>query len=207
VKKFVYILLLTVVLGFTLKQHQQLPTELDVTSFTAEYLNISYKDAQIEQLLFVSVKYQRMYLIRYGHIVSEYSISTSKFGVGNKMYSQKTPTGIHWIKKKMGRRTPVNGILKGGGYTGEIADIEYQPITTNRDLITSRVLWLEGMEWGINHGGNNDSYNRKIYIHGTHEEGLIGKPASHGCIRMKNHDVTELYDLVEKGLYVLILNV
>ena len=63
------------------------------------------------------------------------------------------------------------------------------------------------MEWGINHGGANDSYKRKIYIHGTQEEGLIGKPASHGCIRMRNNDVTELYDLVKKGLYVLILNV
>lgn len=194
-------------LGFTLKQKKRFPTELDITLFTAEYLNTLYKDAKIEELLFVSIKYQKMYLIRFGNIVSEYSISTSKYGVGNKMYSQKTPTGIHWIKNKMGRRAPLNGILKGGGYTGEIANIEYLPISTKRDLITSRVLWLEGMEWGINHGGNNDSYKRKIYIHGTQEEGLIGKPASHGCIRMKNNDITELYDLVKKGLYVLILNV
>ncbi len=206
-KKYFFILAITTVLGFTQKQNRRLPTELDITSFTSEYLNTSYKHAQIEQLLFVSVKHQRMYLIRYGHIVSEYDISTSKYGVGNKMYSQKTPTGVHWIKKKMGRRTPVNGILKGGAYTGEIADMEYLPVSTDRDLVTTRVLWLEGMEWGVNHGGNKDSYNRKIYIHGTHEEGLIGTPASHGCIRMRNHDVTELYDLVEKGLYVLILNV
>jgi len=148
-----------------------------------------------------------MYLIRYGNIVSDYSISSSKYGVGNKINSQKTPIGIHWIKNKMGRRTPVNGILKGGSYTGEIAEIEYDATPTNNNLVTSRVLWLEGLEWDINHGGKVDSYNRKIYIHGTPEEGLIGTPASHGCIRMKNSDITELYDLVEKGLYVLILNV
>ena len=205
--KYLYIIVITMFLGFTLKQNKRFPSELDVTLFTTEYLNTLYKEINIEQLLFVSIKYQRMYLIRYGNIVSEYSISTSKYGIGNKMYSQKTPTGIHWIKRKMGRRAPINGILKGGAYTGEIANIEHLPISTNRDLITSRVLWLEGMEWGINHGGANDSYKRKIYIHGTQEEGLIGKPASHGCIRMRNNDVTELYDLVKKGLYVLILNV
>ena len=194
-------------LGFTPKQNKRFPSELDVTLFTAEYLNTFYKEANIEQLLFVSIKHQRMYLIRYGNIVSEYSISSSKYGVGNKMNSQKTPTGIHWIKKKMGRRAPVNGVLRCGAYTGEIAKIENLPVPTNRNLVTSRVLWLEGMEWGINHGGANDSYKRKIYIHGTQEEGLIGKPASHGCIRMKNNDIKELYDLVKKGLHVLILNV
>jgi hypothetical protein len=180
VKKYFYILVIGMVLGFTQNQKRYYPSELDVTSFTKEYLQSSYKGAQIEQLIFISVKYQKMYLIRYGHVVSEYNVSTSKFGVGNKMHSQKTPTGVHWIKKKMGRRTPVNGILKGGGYTGEVAEIEYLPVATNRDLVTSRVLWLEGMEWGINHGGNKDSFNRKIYIHGTHEEGIIGQPASHG---------------------------
>ena len=91
-------------LGFTPKQNKRFPSELDVTLFTAEYLNTFYKEANIEQLLFVSIKHQRMYLIRYGNIVSEYSISSSKYGVGNKMNSQKTPTGIHWIKKKNGKK-------------------------------------------------------------------------------------------------------
>lgn len=175
--------------------------------FVKEYTSTFHKHAEIDQLLFVSIKHQRLYLIRHGHMVSEYPISTSKFGVGNKMHSQKTPTGVHWIKHKMGKRTPLNGILKGGNYTGEKATIEYDAVPTNQDLVTTRAIWLEGMEQNINKGGNVDSYERKIYIHGTQEEGLIGQPASHGCIRMKNYDITELFDLVEKGLFVLILNV
>lgn len=205
-KKYSYILLIILGFSFTPKKYEG-PSELDVTLFTAEYLETFHKHAQIQELLFISIKYQKMYLIRYGHIVSDYPISTSRFGVGNKIHSQKTPTGIHWIKNKMGRRTPINGILKGGSYTGEIAEIEYEPISIEKDLVTSRVLWLEGLEWGVNHGKKVDTYDRKIYIHGTPEEGLIGQPASHGCIRMKNNDITELYDLVKKGLYVLILNV
>lgn len=206
-KKYLYITLIIIGFSFAPAKKKYTPTELDITLFTSEYLETFYKHAQIKQLLFVSIKYQKMYLIRYGNIVSEYDISSSKYGVGNKIHSQKTPTGIHWIKHKMGRRTPPNGILKGGSHTGEIAEIEYEPIATATDLVTSRALWLEGLEWGINHGKGVDSYDRKIYIHGTPEEGLIGQPASHGCIRMKNHDITELFDLVEKGLYVLILNV
>ena len=206
-KKNSYILIIILGFSFTSKKQCYKPSELDVTLFTAEYLDTFHKHAQVKELLFISIKHQRMYLIRYGNIVSDYSISSSKYGVGNKINSQKTPIGIHWIKNKMGRRTPVNGILKGGSYTGEIAEIEYEATPTNNNLVTSRVLWLEGLEWDINHGGKVDSYNRKIYIHGTPEEGLIGTPASHGCIRMKNSDITELYDLVEKGLYVLILNV
>lgn len=189
------------------KRKKKPPSEKDVIIFVEEYLNEFHEHAQIKELLFVSVKHQKLYLLRHGNMVSEYPISTSKYGVGNKQLSQKTPTGIHWIKHKMGGRTPINGILKGGVYTGEKAIVEHDPIATNQDFVTTRAMWLEGMEYNKNHGGKVDSYNRKIYIHGTHEEGLIGQPASHGCIRMRNYDVTELFDLVEKGLYVLILNV
>lgn len=205
-----FILLILVVLTSSFygwKRKNKPPSEKDVILFVDEYLNEFHQHAEIKELLFVSVKYQKLYLIRHGNMVSEYAISTSKYGVGNKLYSQKTPTGIHWIKNKMGGRTPINGILKGGVYTGEKAVVEHDPISTEQDYVTTRAMWLEGMEYNVNSGGKVDSYDRKIYIHGTHEEGLIGQPASHGCIRMKNYDVTELYDLVEKGLYVLILDV
>lgn len=175
--------------------------------FVDDYIQTFHKHAGIHELVFVSIKQQRLYLIRYGHMVTSYPISTSRYGVGNRINSQKTPTGVHWIKKKMGNHTPINGILKGGVYTGAQAQLEYQPSRTDSDHVTTRALWLEGMEYLKNKGGKVDSYQRHIYIHGTHEEGLIGKPASHGCIRMKNYDVKELFDLVETGLYVLILNV
>jgi lipoprotein-anchoring transpeptidase ErfK/SrfK len=77
----------------------------------------------------------------------------------------------------------------------------------DNDFVTTRLLWIRGVEQGKNLGGNVDSYSRRIYIHGTPEEGLIGKPSSHGCVRMTNHEVKELFELVEKGLHVMILNV
>ena len=81
-----------------------------------------------------------------------------------------------------------------------------KPIETGEDAITTRVLTLEGLENGINKGGELDSYGRHIYIHGTAEEGLIGQPASHGCVRMRNEDVIDLFNRVDKGLKVIILN-
>ena len=85
------------------------------------------------------------------------------------------------------------------------AIIIHEPVDSEDDYITSRIMWLEGQEEGFNKGGSVDSFKRYIYIHGTHEEGLIGQKASHGCIRMFNHDVIELYDLVSENTEVNIL--
>ena len=98
----------------------------------------------------------------------------------------------------------MNAILKGRVYTGKQAKIISEPVTTDIDLVTTRILRLSGLESGYNKGGNVDSFNRFIYIHGTPEEGLIGQPASHGCIRMYNKDVVELFELVPAGIKVLI---
>lgn len=187
--------------------HMYTPTEADVLFFTKEYCNDFYPEKNIKELIFISIKHQKLYLIRHGHVVSQYTISTSKFGVGNKMGSKKTPTGLHVIDKKIGKGVPLRGIIKGGVYTGEKADLEHYPVPIDGDFVTTRLLWLKGKENGKNLGGKVDTYMRHIYIHGTPEEGLIGKPSSHGCIRMTNYDVVELFGLAEKGLYVLILNV
>ena len=88
--------------------------------------------------------------------------------------------------------------------TKRTADIVKDPINTEDDYETSRILWLSGEEEGVNKGGKVDSYNRYIYIHGTQEEGLIGLKASHGCIRMFNNDVIDLYQKVKIGTKVLI---
>lgn len=183
------------------------PTEQDILFFTKEYCNDFYPKKDIKQLIFVSIKHQKLYLIRHGHIVSSYTVSTSKYGVGNKMGSKKTPVGLHKIEKKIGKGVPLRGIIKGGVYTGEKADLEHYPVPIDGDFITTRLLWLKGLDEGKNSGGKTDTYLRHIYIHGTPEEGLIGKPSSHGCIRMTNHEVVELFKLAEKGLHVLILNV
>tara|TARA_B100001094_G_scaffold177798_1_gene171795 strand:+ start:1762 stop:2376 length:615 start_codon:yes stop_codon:yes gene_type:complete len=183
------------------------PTEKDVLFFVDEYCKDFYTKHDVKQLLFVSIKQQKIYLIRHGHMVTSYPISTSKFGLGNIENSKKTPLGLHIIERKIGKGIPSRGIIKAGVYTGEQVDLEHYPVTKEGDFVTSRLMWLKGMEPGNNLGGIVDSYKRRIYIHGTPEEGLIGKPSSHGCIRMNNHQIIELFNLVEKGLFVLILNV
>ncbi len=96
--------------------------------------------------------------------------------------------------------------MKGRKWTGSIANIIKDPIDTDLDIVTSRILWLEGQELGLNRGPGIDSKERYIYIHGTAEEGLIGKPASDGCIRMYNSDVIELFDKIPINTNVWILN-
>lgn len=202
-KRLIVVFLIGISLGFLPKA----PSEKDILFFVEEYCKDFYPDYNVNQLLFVSVKQQRIFLIRHGHMVTSYPISTSKFGLGNRANSKKTPLGLHRIEKKIGKGVPLRGIIKAGVYTGEQADLEHYPVPIEGDFVTTRLMWLKGLEEGKNAGGNNDSYNRRIYIHGTPEEGLIGKPSSHGCIRMNNHEVIELFKLAEQGLHVLILNV
>ena len=111
---------------------------------------------------------------------------------------------MHEIKEKIGDKAPINTIFTARENTNKIAEIQINPNDTEYDFVTSRILWLDGLENGINRGAGVDSYSRYIYIHGTHEEGLIGQKASHGCIRMFNNDVIELYDMVSEGTKVQI---
>ena len=132
--------------------------------------------------------------------------SSSKRGVGNTINSFKTPTGLHKINTKYGYDVPFGGIFEHRKFKGKIAAICHDTISTGKDIICSRILRLEGLERGINKDGRVDSYNRKIYIHGTNEEGLIGTKASHGCIRMKNKDIIDLYNMTAKGMLVIIID-
>jgi len=158
-----------------------------------------------KELLFVSIEEQKMYQIESKKITHIYDISTSKYGVGNKKNSNKTPLGLHLVKEKHGDNVPINGRMVGRVFYGDIAKIYSDSTISKTDDITSRVLWLEGLEHGINKGENIDSFERYIYIHGTSEEGRIGIPSSHGCVRMKNKDVIDLYKEVSIGTFVLIL--
>ena len=133
-----------------------------------------------------------------------FPISSSAYGIGNIKNSFKTPLGAHVISEKIGNRVPKGAIFKGRIWTNEIAKIVEEPIDIPEDVITSRILWLDGLEENRNRGGIVDSKSRYIYIHGTAEEGLIGKPASLGCIRMLNDDVIEIFKKVRVGTQVLI---
>ena len=161
-----------------------------------------YKDLPV--LLFVDIKTQTLTHIEKGTVLKLYKISSSYYGTGSKLNSLKTPLGRHEIYKKIGSNLPINAILKGRVWNGAIADVIKEPIDTEFDHVTSRILWLDGLELGKNKGKGIDSRNRYIYIHGTAEEGLIGTPASDGCIRMYNRDVVELFDLVDEKAQVWI---
>ena len=122
-----------------------------------------------------------------------YSISTAAKGLGNRIDSLQTPIGIHRVKQKIGGGEPLGMVFSAREPGGRVSKK-----TDNRDEdeITSRILWLDGLEQGFNSGGLHDSFSRYIYIHGTSDEKRIGQPVSHGCIRMKSQDVIELYDEV-----------
>ena len=161
---------------------------------------------QFKELIYVSIKNQKLYHISDNTINNEYTISSAKKGIGNIRNSDKTPIGLHYIKEKYGQKTPINGRMIARKFEGLIATIYQDTSSSKTDDITSRILWLAGLEEGINKGGNVDSYQRYIYIHGTSEEGKLGTPASHGCIRMSNLDVINLFDKVKEGTKVLILD-
>ena len=152
----------------------------------------------------VDISEQRLYLIENSVIKASYPISTSKYGEGSIENSFKTPLGIHSIKEMIGDEAEINTIFTSRINTKRSATIIDQFEDTDNDYVTSRIIWLDGEEEGFNKGGNVDSFRRYIYIHGTHEEGLIGTKASHGCIRMFNYDVIELFKLVNIGTKVLI---
>ncbi|HTL69882.1 MAG TPA: L,D-transpeptidase [Candidatus Eisenbacteria bacterium] len=153
----------------------------------------------------IFVSEQKLVLLRDGRAVKEYPVSTSKFGTGNRQLSQKTPTGRHTIARKIGAGSPAMTVFRNRVRTAETAKVNRSRRPSGDDLITTRILWLRGLEPGVNSGKRVDSFHRLIYIHGTPDEGLIGTPASHGCIRMKNRDVVDLFDRVEPGTPVEIV--
>jgi len=157
-------------------------------------------------LLVVSVKDQQLHHFYNKQYKSSFPISTSAKGVGCQCGSYQTPIGLHKIKEKIGANAPKGEIFIGRQPQGKQACIESQAIATGEDAITSRIMWLTGLEPGVNQGGILDSYDRYIYIHGTNEEGLIGQPASIGCIRMKNKDVITLFGTVSEDDYVYIMD-
>lgn len=199
------IIFLIFTLAFTTESALHVP-EKNLGQLLTDYAKWHYPESDFRKFIYVSVRQQEICFIRDSIIVVSYPVSTSKFGTGSELNSEKTPLGLHRIHSILGDDAPLNGVITKSGYSGKKAEIISEPFATKKDLITTRAFRLEGMEKGKNKGGNRDSFKRDIFLHGTHEEGLIGQPASHGCIRMKNNDVLELSRLVETGTPVLILN-
>lgn len=145
-------------------------------------------------VIVIDISEQVLYHYKNDQLAAKFPISSATNGVGSKSGSGKTPLGAHRVSQKFGDKAPLGTIFKARKNTGVIAKIIKEPNDVPADAVTTRVLWLDGLEAGKNKGGNVDSKRRYIYIHGTPEEGLIGRPASHGCIRMYNEDVIKLFN-------------
>lgn len=145
--------------------------------------------------LLVNVPRQVLEVRENGQLVREFPVSTSRFGLGSEPGSFKTPLGKFAISEKHGAGAPLGAHFVSRQFTGTVAGPG-----GDEDLVLTRILWLEGLE-----PGNSNTKGRYIYIHGTNQEHLIGTAASHGCVRMKNADIQELYDLVPEGTPVEIV--
>ena len=139
-----------------------------------------------------------------GQLIARYVISSGLKGAGECKGSFQTPRGKHVIRAKLGQDLPLNAVLVGRRPTGEIYDAELAQTHPNRDWILTRILWLSGLEPGVNRFGQVDTMQRYIYIHGTPDSEPMGIPASHGCVRMRNHDIADLFDRVSPGTPVYI---
>lgn len=145
----------------------------------------------------VSVPDQTLALIDDGVVVARYRVSTSKFGLGDGSGTYATPLGAMAVASKIGANAPLGAVFKNRQPTGEVL----KPNAPGRDPIVSRILWLRGLE-----KQNSRAYSRNIYIHGTPEERLIGRPASFGCIRMRSQDIAQLFNAVPVGTRIDVAN-
>ena len=131
-----------------------------------------------------------------GTLLRRYPVSTAANGPGEETGSFRTPRGQHIIRAKIGAGQPINTVFKARRPTGDIYTPELGQSEPERDWILTRILWLSGKQPGFNRLGPCDSMRRYIYIHGTPDDAFAQAPRSHGCIRMRNTDVMELFDLV-----------
>ncbi|MEY2550238.1 MAG: hypothetical protein QOG12_382 [Verrucomicrobiota bacterium] len=153
--------------------------------------------AMAEPAIVVSVPDQTLAVVEGGVVREKFSVSTSKFGLGDNPNSYATPLGSMEIASKIGGNAPLGTVFKSRQPTGEVL----APNAPGRDPIVTRILWLRGLE-----RTNARAYSRNIYIHGTPVESLIGRPVSFGCIRMRSRDVARLFATVRVGTKIEILN-
>lgn len=156
--------------------------------------------------LTISVAEQTLLVWHHDQLLKSYSISSAKNGVGEMRGSEKTPRGEHYIRAKVGAGAKPNTVFVGRRPTGEIYHPALRAAFPNRDWILTRIFWLCGREKGKNRLGLVDTMARYIYIHGTPDDVVMGVPGSHGCIRMRNSDIIDLFDQIPIGTTVNILD-
>ncbi len=142
----------------------------------------------------ISIQDQRLTLMEDEKPIRSYPVSTSRFGIGTEEGSMKTPTGRFRVAEKIGGGLPSDAVFQS-----RVPLKPDDPLPPTEDLVMSRILWLDGLD-----EDNANTRDRFIYIHGTKHEDKIGRPASHGCIRMRNIDIVDLFELVDEGAHVTI---
>ena len=145
---------------------------------------------------------KRLWLLVGRDVLAEYPVSTALKGPGERLGSGCTPRGLHRLRIKIGQDCPLNAVFVARRFTGETYNPRLAAREAHRDWILTRVLWLTGLEPGRNRGGRCDTLRRLIYIHGTPDSEPMGEPHSHGCVRMRNADIVELFDAVPAGALV-----
>ncbi|HOW76713.1 MAG TPA: L,D-transpeptidase [Candidatus Competibacteraceae bacterium] len=157
-----------------------------------------------ERLIHISIPEQRLEVLEAQRVMATYPVSTARNGPGERRGSGCTPCGWHRIRIRIGAGLPLNTVFVGRRPTGEIYHPELAARYPDRDWILTRILWLTGLEPGRNRGSDSDTLRRFIYIHGCPDTAPMGEPRSHGCIRMRNRDLLELFEQVSAGDRVLI---
>jgi hypothetical protein len=155
--------------------------------------------APTKYILTVNIATQTVSLFADNKFVREMRASTSRFGIGQTNGSYCTPLGLHCIAEKVGGTEPAGAVFKERQVVGNTAQPGFA-----KAGITTRIMWLEGLEPGFNEGGNVDTHARTIYIHGTSNQASVGEPASHGCIHLADSDLISLFDLLPSGTLVWI---
>ncbi len=145
----------------------------------------------------VKISEQLLRLSEDDELLAEFPVSTSAYGIGNSDGSFQTPTGHHRICEKIGESMAEDEVFIGRQPQGRLTELKNKGVDLPSDIITARILRLQGQEPGVNKGQGIDSYQRYIYIHGTADEARIAQPVSHGCVRMRNKDIIELFDKVD----------
>ncbi len=154
--------------------------------------------------LYVDVGRQRVCLMQGDDELETWPASTAEAGLGEANGSLQTPRGWHCVRAKIGGGLPQGAVFRGRRWTGEICDQALYEGSPGRDWILSRILWLSGLEKGLNRLGSVDTMRRYIYLHGCPDPVPLGKPLSKGCVRMRNADIVSLYERVPAGMRVLI---
>ncbi len=155
------------------------------------------------RVLMVSIETQTLSIYEDGGETGAFRVSTSRNPPSCVENSFGTPTGLHRIREKIGAKARIGTVFKGRVDIGKLYS-ELSEEEQSRNLVTTRILWLEGLEPGINQGPGCDSHERYIYFHGTNHEGKLGEPASGGCIQLSNQSIIELFDTVDEGDHVYI---